>query len=145
MAKQCIECGKEIKEETDSSYCAKCDEMLDKKFEAIEDNIIVYKELMENEVAILNKFEKEDIVEMYGRVYDKFREEGEFTEDQARVMNQIISTFGLSASDVGEDKIIEYKEGTHAKKIDKDKCPDCGKDIKEDFNLCPYCGYKLKL
>jgi threonine synthase len=116
MAKQCIECGKEIKEETDSLYCAKCDEMLDKKFEAIEDNIIVYKELMENEIAVLNKFEKEDIVEMYGRVYDKFREEGEFTEDQARVMNQIISTFELSASDVGKDKIIEYKEGTHAKK-----------------------------
>jgi endogenous inhibitor of DNA gyrase (YacG/DUF329 family) len=145
MAKQCIECGKEIKEETDSSYCAKCDEILDKKFEAIEDNILVYKELMENEVTVLNKFEKEDIVELYGRVYDKFREEGEFTEDQARVMNQIISTFALSASDVGKDKIIEYKEGTHTKKIEKDKCPDCGKDIKEDFNLCPYCGYRLKL
>ncbi len=145
MAKKCVECGKEIKEETDSPYCTKCDEMLDKKFETIEDNIIVYKELMENEVAVLNKFEKEDIVELYLRVYDKFREEGEFTEDQARVMNQIFKDFNLTADDIGMDKIVEYKEGTHVRKIEKDKCPDCGKDIKEDFNLCPYCGYKLKL
>ncbi|OQA20691.1 MAG: Double zinc ribbon [Actinobacteria bacterium ADurb.Bin346] len=145
MAKQCVECGKEIKEETDSPYCAKCDEMLDKKFESIEDNIMIYKELMGNEITILNKFEKEDIVELYVRVHDKFKEEGAFTEEQAKVLNQMISSFGLTGSDVGKERIVEYKEGAHVKKIDKDKCPDCGKNIKEDFNLCPYCGYRLKL
>ena len=145
MAKQCVECGKEIKEETDSPYCAKCDEMLDKKFESIEDNIMIYKELIGNEITILNKFEKEDIVELYVRVHDKFKEEGAFTEEQAKVLNQMISSFGLTSSDVGKERIVEYKEGTHVKKIDKDKCPDCGKNIKEDFNLCPYCGYRLKL
>jgi len=145
MAKQCVECGKEIKVETDSPYCPKCDEMLDKRFEAIEDNIVVYKELMDSEVTVLNKFEKEDIVDMYIRVYDKFKAEDEFTEDQAKVLAQIISTFTLTEQDLGKDKIVEYKEGSHPKAIEKDKCPECGKDVKEDFNLCPYCGYKLKL
>ena len=74
MAKQCVECGKEIKEETDSDYCSKCDEMLDKQFESVEDNIIVYKELLPNEIDILSKFEKEDIIELYIRVFDSFKE-----------------------------------------------------------------------
>ena len=145
MAKQCMECGKEIKVETDSPYCAKCDEMLDKRFEAIEDNIVVYKELMENEIAVLNKFEKEDIVDLYLRIHEKFKEAGDFTEDQARALSQLRTTFNLTEQDLGKDNIVEYKEGSHPKVIDKDKCPDCGKDIKEDFNLCPYCGCRLKL
>ncbi|MGZ5471621.1 MAG: hypothetical protein ACXWE0_08105, partial [Nitrososphaeraceae archaeon] len=89
MAKECMECGKEIKVETDSPYCAKCDEMLDKRFEAIEDNIVVYKELMEGEITVLNKFEKEDIVDMYVRIYEKFKELEDFTEDQVRVLAQL--------------------------------------------------------
>jgi endogenous inhibitor of DNA gyrase (YacG/DUF329 family) len=145
MAKQCMECGKEINVETDSPYCSKCDEMLDKRFEAIEDNIVVYKELMENEIAVLNKFEKEDIVDMYIRIYEKFKESEDLTEDQVRVLAQLRNSFSLTEQDLGKDKIVEFKEGSHPKIIDKDKCPECGKDVKEDFNLCPYCGYKLKL
>lgn len=145
MAKTCLECGKEIKVETDSVYCTKCDEKLDKRFEAIEDNIIVYRELMESEITILNKFEKEDIVDLYLRVHEKFKEAGDFTEDQARVLSHIINAFSLTEQDLGKDKIVVFKEGAHPKAIVKDMCPDCGKNIKEDFNLCPYCGYNLKL
>jgi DNA phosphorothioation-dependent restriction protein DptG len=144
MAKTCIECGKEIKEETDSPYCERCDEMLDRQFETIEDNIIVYKELMDSEIKILNKFEKEDITDLYKRAYDSFKEEGEFTEEQAKILSFIKKTFNLNENEIGKDKIVEYREGSHIKKIEKDKCPDCGKDIKEDFNLCPYCGFRLK-
>ena len=79
MAKVCEECGKEIKEETDSPYCAKCDEKLDRQFETVEDNIIIYKELLPGEIDVLNKFEKEDIIDLYMRVYSKFQEEGDFT------------------------------------------------------------------
>jgi endogenous inhibitor of DNA gyrase (YacG/DUF329 family) len=144
MAKVCIECGKEIKQETDSPYCDKCDDMLDKRFEEIEGNIIVFKELMDKEIEILNKFEKEDIVELYLRVYEDFKEDGDFNEDEARILNTIQTTFSLSENDIGKDKVVIFKESM-VKKIDKTKCPECAKDIKEDFNLCPYCGCRLKL
>ena len=145
MAKICIECGKEIKTETESDYCEKCDEMLDRQFETIEDNIMIYKELMDNEIKVLNKFEKEDIIDLYKRVYDNFRQEGDLTEEQARILSFMHKTFDLKENEIGRDRIVEYREGSHAKKVEKDKCPDCGKDIKEDFNLCPYCGYRLKI
>jgi hypothetical protein len=144
MAKVCIECGKEIKLETESPYCDKCDDMLDKRFEEIEGNIIVFKELMDKEIEILNKFEKEDIVELYLRVFEDFKLDGDFTEDQSRILNTIQKTFNLSENDIGKDKVVIFKESP-VKKIDKTKCPDCSKDVKEDFNLCPYCGCRLKL
>ncbi len=142
MAKKCIECGKEIKEETDSDYCSKCDEMLDKKFESIEDNILVYKELLPNEIDTLNKFEKEDIVELYKKVYDSFKVEGDFTEEQVKVLNTIQKTFDLKESEIGKDRVVQYVE---VKKVSRDECPDCRKKIKEEFNFCPYCGTRLKL
>ncbi len=142
MAKKCIECGKEIKEETDSDYCSKCDEMLDKKFESIEDNILVYKELLPNEIDTLNKFEKEDIVELYTKVYDSFKAEGDFTEEKVKVLNTIQKTFDLKESEIGKDRFVQYVE---VKKVPRDECPDCRKKIKEEFNFCPYCGTRLKL
>ncbi|MCL4377283.1 MAG: zinc-ribbon domain-containing protein [Actinobacteria bacterium] len=145
ILRKCIECGKEIKTDSESVYCEKCDEALDKKFEQIEDNIMIYKELMDSEIAILNKFEKEDITDLYLRVFEVFKEDGEFTEEEARVLALMRNTFHLTEKDVGKDKIIEFNEKIQIKKTDKSKCPDCGKDVKEDFNLCPYCGYKLKI
>jgi len=106
MVKNCEECGKEIKEETDSPYCAKCDEKLDRQFEMVEDNILIYKELMPNEIEILNKFEKEDVVELYIRVFDKFKAEGDFTPEQAGVLNTLKTTFAISESEAGKERII---------------------------------------
>jgi Zn finger protein HypA/HybF involved in hydrogenase expression len=143
MVKQCVECGKEIKEETDSDYCSKCDEMLDKQFESIEDNIIVYKELLPNEIDVLNKFEKEDIVELYIRVFDNFKEEGDLTVEQAKILNTIKGTFDLKEGEIGKDRVVNYTEVK--KKVVRDECPDCRKKIKEEFSFCPYCGTKLKL
>lgn len=145
MTKTCLECGKEIKEETDSLYCQKCDEKLDKQFEVIEDNIVIYKELMPNEIEVLNKFEKEDIIEMYIRIYDKFREEGDFTGEQAYVLNCIQNTFSITESDIGRERIVEFSPGSVTSAIVKDECPDCAKKVKEDFSFCPYCGCRLKL
>ncbi|MBN1298677.1 MAG: zinc-ribbon domain-containing protein [Actinobacteria bacterium] len=145
MGKKCLECGKEIKEETDSPYCAKCDEKLDRQFEMVEDNILIYKELMPNEIDILNKFEKEDIIDLYIRVFDKFKSEGDFTAEQITVLNNIKTTFGITDSEAGKDRVVEFKEEAKPKTFKKDTCIDCGKKIKEDFNFCPYCGSRLKL
>jgi len=144
MAKICEECGKEIKEETDSSYCSKCDEKLDRQFESIEDNILIYKDLLPNEIEVLNKFEKEDITEMYIRVHSKFREEGDFTPEQVYVLNLIRNTFAITENEIGPDRVVEFKEGMQSKSIVRDTCLDCGKNIKEEFNFCPYCGCRVK-
>lgn len=143
MPKVCLECGKEIKGETDSIYCEKCDEMLDKKFETIEDNILIYKDLMPNEIEVLNKFEKEDIVDMYIRVHDKFKEEGKFTREKAYILNLIVKTFNLNENEIGKDKVVEFIEESAPKTVVRDTCLDCGKKISEDFNFCPYCGCRL--
>ena len=143
MSKICAECGKEIKEETDSIYCSKCDEMLDKKFEEIEDNILIYKELMPNEIEILNKFEKEDIIDMYIRIHDKFKEEGNFTKEKAYALNLIIKTFNLKESEIGKERTVVFNQDELPKEVKRDTCLDCGKKISEDFNYCPYCGHRL--
>jgi len=142
MTKKCIECGKEIKEDTDSDYCKECDEKLDSQFESIEDNILVYKELLPNEIDILNKFEKEDIIDLYIRACESFKEDGGFTEEEAKVLSTIKKTFNLKESEIGKDRIVKYVE---VKKVKKDACPDCGKKVKEEFVYCPYCGIRLKI
>jgi len=143
MTKVCEECGKEIKEETESEYCSKCDDLLDKKFETIEDNILIYKELMPNEIEVLNKFENEDILELYIRVFDKFREEGKFTLEQINVLSIIRNTFNLKEDEIGRDRIIELSREELPKAVKRDTCLDCGKPVKEEFNFCPYCGCRI--
>ena len=38
-------------------------------------NLIVYKELSDSEIAILNKFDKEDIIELYLKLFESYRED----------------------------------------------------------------------
>jgi len=46
-----------------------------------------------------------------------------------------------------EPKMLElpFPPGAEAKKIEKLKCPYCGKEVIEDFTICPHCGFALKL
>ncbi len=141
MEKKCVECGKEIKEQTDSDYCQACDEKLDRQFESVEDNILIYKDLLPKEIDILNKFEKEDIIDLYKRAYDSFKSGGPFTEEQANILKKMAQTFNLKEDEIGSDRKVEYKE---VKKVVKDACPNCDGKIKEDFIFCPYCAFRLK-
>ncbi len=140
---RCIECGKILKDETYAPYCKECDEKLDKQFDGIEDNIVIYKELTDSEIEILKKFDDEDIRDLFKRVYDKFSgEKGGLIKESIIVLNKLKDSFELNEIDLGLKKIPTVAEVKET--IDKDKCPNCGKKIQEDFNLCPYCGYKLK-
>ncbi|MBM3701159.1 MAG: zinc-ribbon domain-containing protein, partial [Actinobacteria bacterium] len=38
-----------------------------------------------------------------------------------------------------------FKDEIINKAVKKDSCIDCGKKLQEDFNYCPYCGYKVVL
>lgn len=143
MINKCLECGKEIPESSESAFCEKCDEKLDKQFDDIEDNILIYKELLDNEIKVLEKFEDEDIRDLFKRVYAKlFREEGVLKKESIAVLNKLKSSFGLKESELGIEKIPDIKEFKKAKP--KDECPQCNKKIEEGFNLCPYCGCKLR-
>jgi len=144
MTEKCQECGKELKDASHAPYCKECDEKLDKQFDLIEDNIIIYKELRDNEVEILNKFEKEDIVDLFKRVYKKFKEEGGLKEDSIIILNKIKDTFKLKDSELGTGELPQIKESKKDRLLKSNQCPGCEKKIQKDFNLCPYCGYKLK-
>ena len=86
MKKKCAECGKLIPDSTESPYCENCDEMLDKKFDTIEDNIFIFKELRDNEIETLKKFDKGDIVEIYLEVYSNFTKDGKLSENEVTVL-----------------------------------------------------------
>ncbi|MFO7929119.1 MAG: zinc ribbon domain-containing protein [Candidatus Humimicrobiaceae bacterium] len=135
MVDKCEECGKELPEDSDSLYCEECDERLDKEFDKIEDNIIVFKEITDKEVEVLKKFDDEDLAELYAYVYHKFSQDG-INENEKKVLDKLKKRLNLDEREI--DKKIE-----ETSKLGKELCPKCYKPIKEDFNLCPYCGYKL--
>jgi predicted amidophosphoribosyltransferase len=140
---RCEECGKVLKDKSHEPYCKQCDDKLDKQFDNIEDNILIYKELLDSEIKVLEKFEDTDIKDLFKRVYEKLsREEGGLKEESIVVLNKLKSSFNLKETEIGIKELREIREIKKAKP--KDQCPECDKKIKEDFNLCPYCGYRLK-
>lgn len=140
---KCEECGKILKDKSYAPYCKQCDEKLDKQFDSIEDNILIYKELLDNEIKVLEKFEDTDIKGLFKRVYEKLsREEGGLKKESIVVLNKLKNAFNLKESELGIGKLPEFKRVKKSKQ--KNKCPECNRKIKQDFNLCPYCGYRLK-
>lgn len=140
---RCIECGKILKDKSHEPYCRECDEKLDKQFDTIEDNIFIYRELLDSEIKILEKFDDEDIKDLFKRAYKKLsKEEGGLKEESVIVLSKLKNTFGLDEIKMGLNRLPDIKEVKKNKP--RDICPECGKKIKEDFNLCPYCGYRLK-
>ncbi len=141
--KKCEECGKVLKDKSEETYCKKCDEKLDKQFDDIEDNMLIYKELLDSEIKVLEKFDDEDIRDLFKRAHTKLsREEGGLKKESIVVLNKLKNSFGLKESEMGLEKLPDIKELIKA--MPKDECPQCNKKIKEDFNLCPYCGCRLK-
>lgn len=140
---RCIECGKILEDKEHEPYCKQCDEKLDKQFDNIEDNILIYKELLDSEIKILEKFDDEDIEDLFKGVYEKLSgEKGGLKEESIIVLNKLKNSFGLDELKMGLNKLPDIKEIKKKKPLDI--CPECSKKIKEDFNLCPYCGYRLK-
>ncbi|MDZ7838134.1 MAG: zinc-ribbon domain-containing protein [Actinomycetota bacterium] len=136
MVDKCKQCGKELAPDADSPYCDQCDDMLDKRFDKIEDDIIVYKDLTPEEIDILKKFDKENILESYAKTYTQFANEGQITEKEEILLNEIKNNSGLNQKEIMTK--LEF-----FKKLGKELCPDCHMPIKDDYNLCPYCGYTL--
>lgn len=144
MAKKCAECGVDLPGNSESNYCSRCDELLDKKFDAIEMNLIVYKELSDSEIAILNKFDKEDIIELYLKLFESYREDGDFDQYEASILNKIQNVFNLTEKEIGSDKVVKFDESKIVKKHKPLECIKCNKPIlKDDFVFCPYCGIRL--
>ncbi len=137
MVEKCKLCKKDMPEDADSPYCEKCDEMLDKKFDKIEQDIVVYKDLTEEEIDTLKKFDTENILELYASTFISFSQEGQVTDKEQALLNKIKNIFKLKDKDI-EEKIETFN------KMGKEICPECQKPINESFNLCPYCGNKLK-
>ncbi len=140
---KCIECGKVIKDDNHAPYCMACDNKLDKQFDTIEDNVLIFKELLDSEIEILKKFETEDIEEFFKRVYKKFKDDGNLNNESLIVLNKLKSSFNLTESKMGLPQITVIKETKEDKLLKNNQCPGCEKGVQKDFNLCPYCGYRI--
>lgn len=141
---KCIECGKVLKDQSHAPYCKACDTKLDRQFDEIEDNILVYKELLDSEMVILDKFEKKDIEDLFKRVYKKFEEEKKLDNQGLIILDRLKEKFKIDEEKLGLPDITEMKAAREDKLLKSNQCPECEKKIQADFNLCPYCGYKLK-
>jgi predicted amidophosphoribosyltransferase len=140
---KCVECGKVMKDDTHAPYCKACDDKLDKQFDTIEDNVLIFKELLDSEIEILKKFETEDIEEFFKRVYKKFKDDGNLNNESLIVLNKLKSSFNLTESKMGLPQITVIKETKEDKLLKNNQCPGCEKGVQKDFNLCPYCGYRI--
>ena len=140
---KCVECGKVLKDDSHAPYCKACDDKLDKQFDTIEDNVLIFKELLDSEIETLKKFETEDIEEFFKRVYKKFKADRNLNNESLIVLNKLKDSFGLVESKMGLPQIAVAKETKEDKLLKDNKCPGCEKEIQKDFNLCPYCGYKI--
>ena len=107
---KCIECGKVIKDESHAPYCKVCDDKLDKQFDTIEDNVVIFKELLDSEIETLKKFDTEDIEEFFKRVYKKFKADGNLNNESLIVLNKLKDSFGLVESKMGLPQIAVIKE-----------------------------------
>jgi len=108
---RCEECGKVLKDKSYEPYCKQCDEKLDKQFDGIEDNILIYRELLDSEIKVLEKFEDTDIKDLFKRVYEKLsREEGGLKKESIVVLNKLKRSFSLKESELGIGKLPEIKE-----------------------------------
>lgn len=144
MTEKCAECGRDLPVNSESIYCTKCDALLDKKFDLIETNLVVYKELSDAEIATLNKFDREDIVNMYLKLFDSYREDGDFDKYEAAILNKIQNAFNLAEKEIGSDKVVKFDASKIVKKHKPLECIKCNKPVlKEDFVFCPYCGFRL--
>ena len=140
---KCEECGKVMKDDTHAPYCKACDNKLDKQFDTIEDNVLIFKELLDSEIEILKKFETEDIEEFFKRVYKKFKDDGNLNNESLIVLNKLKSSFNLTESKMGLPQITVIKETKEDKLLKNNQCPGCEIGVQKDFNLCPYCGYRI--
>ncbi|MHB9129087.1 MAG: hypothetical protein ACYC3T_12910, partial [Candidatus Humimicrobiaceae bacterium] len=130
---------------SDSLYCAKCDALLDKKFASIEANLIVFKEITDAEIVTLNKFAKEDLIELYLKLYASFKEDGIFDQYESAILNKLQKVFEITEKEIGSDKVVKFDQSQIIKKQKKLECIKCGKPVlKEDFIFCPYCGFSLE-
>jgi hypothetical protein len=141
--RRCEECGRVLKGDSNEPYCKTCDEKLDKQFDAIEDNIIIYKELLDSEIETLKKFEDEDIEDLFKKVYEKLsKEEGGLKQESIAVLNKLKRAFDLKESELRIQKLAELVVKRKPKQ--KNNCPECNRRIKQSFSYCPYCGCKIR-
>jgi len=141
---KCVECGKVIKDDSHAPYCKACDEKLDRLFDSIEDNILIFKELLDSEVEILSKFETDDIEDLFKRVYKKFKDDSNLDNQSLIILNKLKDAFKIEEKKLGLPAIPAVRETREDRLLRNNQCPGCEKEIQKDFNLCPYCGYRLK-
>ena len=141
---KCVECGKVIKDDSHAPYCKACDEKLDRLFDSIEDNILIFKELLDSEVEILSKFETDDIEDLFKRVYKKFKDDSNLDNQSLIILNKLKDAFKIEEKKLGLPAIPAVRETREDRLLRNNQCPGCEKEIHKDFNLCPYCGYRLK-
>jgi curved DNA-binding protein CbpA len=93
--KFCVECGKEIEVDSEESYCQKCSDYLDEKFSFIQIEILKNKRISEEQIKFLDKFEKEEIIDLYLELRDSFIIGDGIKKNELTVLLKLQKTFNL--------------------------------------------------
>ncbi|MCJ7744480.1 MAG: hypothetical protein MUO99_08020, partial [Dehalococcoidales bacterium] len=131
MAKFCEICGKKLSLFSGGTICKECKvareaEVARKKAELsaelsnIQGEIIRTKDVTEQQIEILKKQDRKNLVNLYSAVYTVFELDQELEEDELNTLKKIQDTFYLSNEEVSfDDRVRPYiyvyairKEGT---------------------------------
>jgi hypothetical protein len=130
MSKYCKECGKKLNSDSVGSYCANCDELMDRKFNDIQIKILETRDISEEEIRFLNRFDEEEIIELYYEIKKFFIDNKGIGEKEALLLLKLQKAFSIDDAGIKNSNQIY--------------CPECGKVILREAVVCPFCGIQLK-
>ncbi len=131
MAKVCQVCGKKLSLFSGGTICKECKGAQDaarskkkaelaKELSSISREIVINRDITEQQIELLKKQEKKLLVGLYSKVYEQFEADKELDESEITTLQKIQDSFNLSNDDVDfDDRVRPYiyvyaikKEGT---------------------------------
>ncbi|MFC1517476.1 hypothetical protein ACFL5G_02845 [Candidatus Margulisiibacteriota bacterium] len=107
--KKCKECGKKLSFISFSALCKECSNKIEKEIEAAEEDIIKSKKVSNEQLKLLKKQKKKDMLRIYERVYEEFESDKELEANEIAVLKKIQEAFDLSKEEVEyNERILPY-------------------------------------
>ena len=100
MNKFCKECGKQLLSQTESNYCEDCDDALDEKFYKTQEEIIENRDINNEQIDFLKRFERDEIIDLYSEVYNTFALKIGLGKKEQNLLLKFKLSFNISDSEI---------------------------------------------